>query len=220
MGFCGKTRVGTDSIVLVGGPWHNPNAYLISYYNYYIINRNGKKMTLNGVDTITNHSGGNLMTLIAANSLTDSLVRYHTGTATITFEDGTTRTWHHSRKRVKYYSNGVLTNVITGMKSFSLLGLGGIEAWGVNRNGEPFYGQIVTPLLWAYTIGDQSNCTFGYPYSGEFIHRSIASGLKVTFGVDQTGSIVPYTPYVQNCPSYVKLDWTHASKSREAIIAY
>jgi hypothetical protein len=220
VGFCGKARTGSDSIVLLGGPWHTKNAQLVSYYNYSIINRNGKTMKLVGVDTITNISGGNLLTLAAAYNLQDSLVRTHTGTATITFEDGTTRTWHHARQRVKHYSNGVLTNTITGLKSFPLLGLTGIEAWGINRNFEPFYGQIVTPLLWAYTIGQQTNCTFGYPYSGEFIHRSIASGLKVTFGVDQTGSIASYTPYAQNCPSYVKLDWTHASKSREAIIAY
>jgi hypothetical protein len=220
VGFCGKARTGSDSIVLKNGPWHTQGAQLISYYNYTIINRNGKKMTLVGIDTITNVSGGNMLTLAAANTTSDSLVRYHTGTATITFDDGTVRTWSHDRQRVKFYSNGVLTNKITGLKTFPLLGINGIEAWGINRNDEPFYGQIVTPLLWAYTIGETSNCTYGFPYSGSYKHRSIASGLEVTFGVDQTGNPVAYTPYIENCPSDIKLDWTHSSKSMQAIIGY
>ena len=215
----GKARTGTDTL-FVSGPWHVIGAKIISKYSYTITNSNGKTMTLVGVDTITNISGGNSATLIGGSST--SVTTSHTGKATVTFDDGSKRTWSHSRQKVKTYSTpgsfgGVITATITG--TGTPLTYTGIEAWGTNRNGEPFYGQIPTasPLIYGYTVGVNTNCTHFWPYSGVYIHQGVVSGLKVTFGVDQTGAVI--TPAIP-CPYGIKLDWTFLSASKEAIVAY
>ena len=218
----GKYRSGWDSLTIIKGPWHTPGAQIISQYNYTITNSNGKKMTLVGFDTITNVNGDNLFYLINGTNGCTSLTTTHVGTATVTFDDGSVRTWHHSRQKVRTYSTpgsfgGVITATITGTKN--VLTYTGIEAWGTNRNGELFYGQIpaASPLIYGYTVGSSTSCTHFWPYSGVYIHQNILSGLKVTFGVGSNGAILnPIEP----CPYGVKLDWTYLSASKEVIVAY
>jgi hypothetical protein len=217
----GKSRTGWDSLWVVGGPWHTVDAYMISKYDYTITNSDGKTMTLVGTDTITNVSGGNLLTLISGASA--SLTTDHIGTAKITFDDGTIRTWHHARRKVRTYTGGVVTATVTGLKNIS--NYTGIEAWGTNRNGEIFYGQIQTssPLIFGYTAGLLNTsgtvgaCTHWWPYSGVYIHQGILSKLKVTYGVNSSGSII--TPAI-DCPYGIELDWTFLSASKQEIIAY
>lgn len=225
MSASGKLRSGWDSLTIINGPWHNAGAKIVSQYSYTITNSNGKIMTLVGIDTITNMTvgGGNLFYLINGINSCTSLTTTHVGTASVTFDNGTVRTWHHSRQKVRIYSTpgtplgGVMTATITGNENIA--SLTGIEAWGTNRNGEVFYGQIptATPIMFAYTVGATSSCTYFWPYSGVYVHKGILSGLTVTFGVSAAGTVI--SP-AETCPPDLKLDWTYLGGSKEAIIAY
>jgi hypothetical protein len=210
----GIIRKGTDSII-IHGQWHIKNAYIISYYDYTILNiNNGKTLRLNGIDTITNINGGNYYNLLNGSTIT----LMHKGTAQITFDDGTVRTWSHSREKVRSFANGIITSTITGTGTpNSLLN---VEAWGINRSGEHFYGQISSPLVWSYYANPASNSCAHWtkPISGVYFHKGSGAGLTVTYGVSSTGAsnAMPF----DTCPYGYKLDWTFNNKSLESIVSY
>jgi len=212
-GICstGKTRTGWDSIWVVG-KWHVAGSYIVMKYDYTVTKKNGKKMTLVGQDTITNVSGGNIVQLAEGN--VSSLVTNHTGTAQVTFDNGTSRKWSHARQRTTTYASGVITITVDGIGSVG--GATNVSEWGVNRAGETFYGEITTPIVWTYDFVTVNNtcATWPDPVSGVYYHKGTGSGLIVTYGVTNDGSPIASG----GCPYGYKLNWTGPNNTPEQLI--
>ncbi len=90
--------------------------------------------------TYTNVSGGLLKDLATLQTITHTI----TGTMSIDFDNGTTRTWNVSKQRVFTYDNGI---VITTTGTYSDGTYNDIAEWGLNRLGESFKSLISEPKV-------------------------------------------------------------------------
>jgi hypothetical protein len=211
----GLIRKGTDSI-FISSSWNLPNTIIESHYDYTILNIDSSKtLRLQGKDIITNISGGNYYSLVLDSI--KSITVNHTGTTQITFDNGTLRTWQHSIQKVRSCTNGIITSTVNGYGTPN--GLSTIEAWGINRRGENFYGQTTSPLIYSYYAKTASNVcpTWTNPISGVYVHKGTPSSLTVTYGVTVSGTenILPFN----TCPYGYKLNWTFG-KSHELTLIY
>jgi hypothetical protein len=211
----GLIRKGTDSI-FISSSWNLANTIIESHYDYTILNIDSSKtLRLQGKDIITNISGGNYYSLVLDSI--KSITINHTGATQITFDNGTIRTWQHSIQKVRSITNGIITSTINGTGVHN--SDSNIEAWGINRRGENFYGQTTSPLIYSYYATSASNIcpTWTDPISGVYVHKGTASGLIVTFGVTVSGAanILPF----DTCPYGYKLDWTF-NKHQELTLIY
>lgn len=151
----------------------------------------GKSLTINGSEVITNVSGGLLKDLSSLGKIT------HTVTSngiTLTFDNGTQRTWQVAKKKEFTYDNGIVIT-ITGMHTDG--NVSGICDWGTNRFGNDFVTAISQPLV------IRQDCMFRL-VSGQVTHQRLIATVVVTFGLDSAGN--PTT-----CPAgvyYFKAVWT------------
>jgi hypothetical protein len=206
-----KNRTGTITLQLTG-KWSAPNSVLTITFTNYKVTRlsTGKSITLNGTKTVKNVSliAHNYWNLPADGSTSiDHKVR---GTLNITFDDGTTRSWNIARHRkVIHTTAGAYTLALSGDTAVGGYGSSNntIEAWGVNRSGENFYGEITSPLVF-------STACIGELISGIYVHEGIARTLTVTFGVNSDGTVNTSTA----CPYGFKFDWINAAGTAKEII--
>ena len=215
----GYSRSGWDSIwvVAVGNNWSTIGAEIIQKYDYTVTKSNGKTMRIVGRDTTWNVNGGSFFAMLNGSIQTTD----HSGTATITFDDGTQRTWSHARRKVRSYSNGLITTTVTGNKNAS--GSSMIDIWGINRSGETFYAEITTALVWKYSgtsqsSGSSNSCTHWYEaISGMITYKGSNSGLMITYGVDSAGNLDTSNT---TCPYGYKVNWTNQGQLGTKIYAY
>ena len=123
----------------------------------------------------------------------------------ITFDDGSQRTWQVARKRVYSIANGG-TITITGNHTDGAVN--GIAEWGTDRFGNAF----TTIITQALKIS--ASCDFRL-ISGQIQHSRLNSSASVTFGLDKDGNAV-------SCPSgnfYYKLTWTGPNSNTLTYIA-
>lgn len=138
--------------------------------------KNNKSITLNGTKTITNVTGGNIIDLAnpAGKSITHTIV----GTdLSVTFDNGTKRTWQVAKKRVFTYNNGL---VITTTGTHKEGVVSGISEWGTNRFGNDFVTAINQPMI------VRQDCNFSL-VSGEVTHGKLIADVTVTFGLNALG---------------------------------
>ncbi len=204
-----RSRTGKVTVQRTHGKWSVNGSVLTITFTNYIVTKvsTGKSITLNGTHMVTNVSnGGYTLTNLPVGSSIDHKVR---GAIILTFDDGTTRSWEIARHRkTTNQGSSVYTVAISGDTAVS--GYSNVEAWGLNRNGENFYGEITSPITYNTTCGSE-------PISGVYVHQGIAKTLTVTYGVNSDGT-VNITP---NCPYGFKLDFTNLSNaSKELILAY
>jgi hypothetical protein len=159
----------------------------------------GKTFIFNGTRTWTNVSGGLIKDL--GNGSVTSIVHNITGALQITFDNGVTRTWSIARQRTW---NGTFPSSLTVTASGfgSAAGYNNLVEYGTDRNGEAFYGQINTPILYSYNI-----CI---PYAwlpiwGVIVYQipSVPKSGTVTFGYNSSDVLVTEG----TCADYYKLDW-------------
>ena len=133
-----------------------------------------KSITINGTKTITNVSGGRLRDLASRGTITHTIV----GTdLSVTFDNGTQRTWQVAKKRVFTYNNGAVITT-TGMHTEDTVD--GIAEWGTNRFGKTFATAISQPLV------IRQDCDFKL-VSGQVTHSKLSANVTVTFGLNAAG---------------------------------
>lgn len=174
--------------------WKNAGASITVTFQNLKIKRlsDNKSITINGSQTITNVNGGLLRDLPSAQG---GIV--HTITSnnmSITFDDGSQRTWQVSRKREFNYNNGIVLSIRgTGTVGTST----NVAEWGTNRFGHAFATSITQALVF------RQDCN-GRLTAGEIKHDGYATS-TLTFGLNAAGQ--PTT-----CPAtggyYYKLVWT------------
>jgi hypothetical protein len=203
---CAGNRTRTGVVVIskpAGVHWKNAGAAITITYQDLKITRisDNKSITINGEHTVTNVSGGLLFNLSALGSITHSIT---SSGMTVTFDDGTQRSWQVSRQRVFSYDNGV---VIKTRGTHTDGSATNIAEWGTNRKGDAFTSATREPLV------VRQDCSFRL-VSGTIIHTTPDVTVTTTFGLDAGGN--PTT-----CPSghfYYKLVWTGAGGNTHTLI--
>ena len=187
-------RTGVVKVSIPAGVhWKDAGATItIEYMNVVFTNiSNNRSITINGSHTITNVSGGLLYNLPTLNSITHTI---NSDGMTVTFGNGTQRTWKVARQRVFTYNNGV---VITVTGTHTEGNITHVAEWGTNRDGRDFISAISEPLVF------RQDCDFRLT-SGMITHTLPAFTASATFGLDQSGNPT-------SCPGaghyYVKVEW-------------
>ena len=197
-GTCLGNRTRTGSVVLSFAPgfrWATAGSYYSITFNDLKITRlsDNKSITINGSKTITNVSGGKLINLATR---TEPIV--HTVTSdgmTVTFDNGTQRSWKIARIRTFTYDNGIVISV-RGIAP-ALVGTG-VAEWGINRFGHEFKNAILEPLV------VKQSCDFRL-VRGTIQHTGFFVTTTTTFGLDAAGDPVTSCPVG---PFYLKIVWT------------
>lgn len=190
-----RTRTGTVVIsVPQGVSWKNAGAAVTVAFQNLKITRtsDNKSITINGTHTYTNVTGGLLINLPTLGVIKHSIT---SSGMTITFDNGTQRSWQVARQREFTYNNGVVIS-ITGLHTEG--SVSGIAEWGTNRFGGAFTTRVVE------AIKLKQDCNFRIT-SGKLEHTNPMITGTATFGLDASGNPT-------GCPGanpyYYKLVWT------------
>jgi hypothetical protein len=123
----------------------------------------------------------------------------------VTFDNGSQRTWMVAVQRVFTYNNGV---VITSTGTHTDGSNINIAEWGTNRFGHAFSTSILEPLV------VRQDCSFRL-VSGKVKHTAPAVTATATFGLDASGNPT-------GCPGtghyYYKLEWTGPGGNLHTVI--
>lgn len=206
---CLGNRTRKGEIVLSapqGTQWKNAGASVKITFKDFKITRNSdkKSVTINGEQTYTNTSGGLLLKLASLEAIT------HTVTSnglSVTFDNGSKRSWQVAQQRVFTYNKGIVITVL-GMHTEG--NNTQIAVWGTNRFGVAFATSITEPLI------IRQDCNFRLT-GGAVKHTVGSAAATATFGLDAAGNPV-------SCPAgnyYYKLVWTGPNGNAvTAILAY
>lgn len=199
------TRTGVVTISIPAGvEWKNQGAQLtITSTNLKITRmRDQKSITVNGSEVITNVTGGLLRNLAAIGAVT------HTITSpgiTVSFDNGTQRSWQVARQRLFSYNNGIVIST-TGTHTEGTAT--GISEWGTNRFGNNFITQITDPVV------IRQDCNFRVT-GGHVKHSGTFRTVDVIFGLDISGNPT-------GCPGlgayYMKIMWVNVSGTATTVI--
>jgi hypothetical protein len=161
---------------------------------------NNKTIVINSLKVHKNVSGGVIWQL--GNTLT-SVVHRTWGHATVELQDGTTKTWNVARQ--KTYTGVPPANLALTIDGFgSADGFENLVVWGINRQGENFYTQVIEPVV------HQQVCGWD-PCAGVRKH-SIPSDSKsavLTFGFNSENQPIGFN----ECPAKYRLDWQKNNNS-------
>jgi hypothetical protein len=206
-----RVRTGTITISIPQGvQWRDQGAQVTVTFANFMVTRllDNKTITFNGTHTYTNVSGGSLASL-NANSTTTITHTLTSSNMSITFDNGTQRTWNIARQRVFSYNSGIVVTE-TGLETQGTLS--GISEWGLNRYGNSFTAQLAQALVVSQSCSWQTT-------SGEAILTNSAGSIALTFGLNSTGQATscPIFPAV----FYYQLVWTGAAgKTYSYILPY
>ncbi len=204
---CLGNRTRTGSIIISFAPnfrWVTAGSfYTVTMVNFKITRvSDGKSIVFNGEKKITNVSGGKLRNL--ATRTTPIVHEITSAGMTVTFDNGTQRSWQIAKRRTYTYDNGIVF-AVTGIAAQG----GGIAEWGINRSNYSFTNAILEPM----TV--KQSCNFRL-VSGKAQHISNGRTVTATYGLDAAG--VPVT----SCPTgpfYYKVVWTNAAGLSYTVIA-
>ncbi len=195
---CLGTRTRTGVVVLtmpLTQHWVDAGAVLTMNIQNLRITRlsDNKSITINGVRTITNVSGGRLRDLASLGTIVHDVA---SAGMQITFDDGSQRTWQVAKRRTFTYNNGIVVSTIGTHTDGTTTG---IAEWGTNRFGNAFVTVITQPMV------IRQDCDFRL-VSGQVTHKRLFAEVVVTFGLDASGNAA-------SCPGagasyYFKLVWT------------
>ena len=206
-----RKRVGVVELSIAGtNKWKNAGTVLnVKYMNLKITRlANGvatKSLTINGTEMYTNTSGGKLVDVALSNA---TVIHDITSSGlTLTFDDGTQRSWEISKR--KQFTNAGGNVVITTTGTHSDGTNSDIAEWGTNRKGKVFTARIVEPIVM------KQDCDFRIG-SGKICYTKFVVPIYVTFGLNATGT--PTT-----CPGtgntyYMKIDWTKLNGNAQSVI--
>ena len=159
----GHIRSGSITITLTNGAaWADVGAQLTVVYNNLKIADvvSGANYTINGTHVITNETGG-LAWKVAFGLAPNTTVKHRNQSSnmSITFANGSQRTWSVDRTR-EWSSSG--TNITVSVYSENS---GNVDVWGANRYGTTFTNSIPTTVA----ADNNPSCPWK-PYQGKTEH--------------------------------------------------
>jgi hypothetical protein len=208
---CAGTRTRTGNIVVTltqGTSWAAAGAVLtVTYNNVKIVNNATQRyIILSGTKTHTNVSGGLIRNLGQQGTPSTIVRKIESGNMSVTFTNGTSRTWHIARQRSFTLDNSSLVITISGFGEAD--GKTNLVEWGTNRRDVSFYTQITTPVVMS------QSCDYK-PSSGVKIHYVALRTITTTLGTDESG-----TPVTSGCADYYKISWDAVGGAKTVILPY
>ena len=201
---CNGTRTRTGVVEIrkrVGTHWGQQGAAVNFRYLNFMVTKvaTQKSIILNGSKTYENVSGGFVWQV--GNAITSLVKKVH-GTMSITFDNGTSRTWNVARQLTYSGSQGALLLTIDGFGSAG--GYSNLVTWGINRHGEDFFTQINESVVHKQACGWD-------PISGIKVHQipGKSKTATITFGYNSNNE--PITE--GECPTRYRIDWTNGTHS-------
>jgi hypothetical protein len=186
----------------------------IEYLAYKITRASdGQSIELNGVQNLTNTSGGTWFDLLFLGQ--PNLVSTITGTnLNVKFNGTSTAIYNINRKFTYTWATATSVLTCTGEGIGSSGGINNLENYGTTRDGDAFTSEVTTPIVWNTTCGG------GAPLAGHLIIKvaSKSFDLDCVFGVNSTGT--PVTVGSNQCAYGWKLTWTVGTASQNKVIAY
>ena len=201
---CNQTRFRTGHVQIsraVGTHWYEAGAFVRIKHIDFTIRKvsNNKTIIINGVKTHQNVTGGFLWQL---GTTVTSIVHKTWGNETITFDNGTIRSWQVARQKTYTGTLGQLVLTMDGFGNEN--GYTNLVVWGQNRQGEDFYTQIPQSVVL------RQACDW-YPVSGIKIHQIPADSKSATLTFGYNSSNQPITG--TECPTKFKVDWQKNNQS-------
>ena len=185
----------------IGTKWWQVGATITyKYINFHVTHvRSGKSITLNGRKTYVNVTGG-LIFMIP--QYISSVTHKDSGYMNVIFDDNTTKFWNVARQITYTKVNGNFVMTINGFGSAD--NYDNLVLWGINRNSEQFYIQILQSVV------HRQVCQFD-PCTGQkkMMIPAGNKGATLTFGYDSNNQ--PVTG--NDCPTKYKVDWFKNSNS-------
>lgn len=196
-----------------GQRWKMAGCILKVEYLAYKVTRasDGQNIEFNGIQNLTNISGGTWYDLFVATQ--PNLVSSVTGTnLNVKFNGTATAVYNIHRKFTYTWANSVLTCSGEGIGTSG--GINNLENYGTTRDGDAFTSQVTTPILWNTT------CGWGAPLAGHLIIKVASKNfdLDCLYGVNAAGT--PVTVGTNQCAYGWKLTWTAGTASQNKVIAY
>lgn len=213
---CIANRVRSGVIVaklIAGNRWKDVGAVLqivfvdfkVSYLSSNIA------FTYNGAKTITNVDGGLVRNLGQGTSTVVHKVR---GNLSVTFDDGSERTWWVARRNTYDFNSGNIKFTSAGDSLManpdSVLALIPIAVGGTNRFGNSFIYRAPVDIV------SLAGCGWDKPVNGQRIYVYNNRTVTITFGVDAQGNASGGT-----CAYGFKVEWIRANgQIGTAVISY
>jgi hypothetical protein len=182
--------------------WHNAGATInytyINYHVYHVLHPD-KAITINGLKTYENVTGGLLFML---GTFLDSIIHKEWGYMVITFENNTTRSWNIARQLTYTRFDHKLILTTDGFGTAD--SYNNLVIWGMNRDGEQFYDQILQRNVF------KQKCEWdGCAGQRKIMIPSDNKGATITWGYDSNNQ-----PITRNeCPTKYKVDWYNNGQS-------
>lgn len=213
---CFNSKIRGGQIVgklLVGDHWSDEDAVLKFTFNNYTVTHVATSLTFtyNGTKTFTNVNGGLIRLLGPGQPTVTHKVR---GNLSVTFDDGTERTWWVARYNTYDYNGGNHRATIAGdsliANADSVLALIPYSVGGVTRFGTDFKYRAPLPIV--ATAG----CGWDRPIDGQRILLYNNRTVTITLGVDAMGN-----PAGGSCAYGYKVEWVRYNGDLgTAVIAY
>lgn len=212
-----RTREGDIRLTILdyasGKRWKDAGCVMKVEYFLYKVTRasDGKSVRLEGVQYLTNVSGGTWFDLLFLGQ--PNLVSTVTGeNLSVNFDNSSTAVYNINRKFTYTWANNILT--CTGEGIGSADGLSNLENYGTTRDGDPFTSQVITPVVWNTTCGAWA------PIQGEVDIKVDSKDFKLNclFGVNQTGNAI--TVGSNSCPYGWKVSWKYKNKTNTKVLGY
>lgn len=214
------TRSGSITATLenyAGGTrWKDAGAVLQLVFDNVKITNNvsGAYHTLNGTHTLTNVTGGLAWRIVDGLDVGTVTHRHQATNFTLTFADGSVRTW--SVDRLRTFTNDGTVRTVSVSSDHSENGVANADAWGTNRKGDSFVNAIVSPITVTSANASCSLNWFNKPATGEFTHHVANRSIDILFGVDANG-----TPVASGtCPFGYKITFTRLGQTKTKINSY
>lgn len=208
---CWGNRTRTGSVVISmpsNEHWRDVNASVtISIQNLKITRiSDNTSITLNGVKTITNISGGAWLELANQGTITHTVM----DSLSVTFPNASHAVWNVAKQRVFTYNNGVLVTT-TGIHTDGANNTD-VAEWGVNR-----FGTSIESLITQAKVIRQ-DCDFRLVSGQNMILRSDSLNSTITYGLDANGNAT-------TCPGtgnyYMEIIWSGPNgRTYPIILAY
>ncbi len=209
----GMIRSGSITVSNTTGVlWNTAGAELTVNYNNLKVTDivSGNTYTISGTHTITNVTGGLAWQVIAGLSPSGTTVthRNQSSNMSVTFPNGSQRTWTVDRTRSWNITGTVITVTVSSQAS------GNVSESGTNRFGDAFTNTITTPIT-------ADNTCLWRPYAGEVTHQIGSATGTITYGTDPSGNHVGTPSYCGSYGTYgFYITYTNGSVNRTRFVSY
>lgn len=214
-----RKRAGSIRLTIInytsGQRWKMAGCVMKVEYLAYRVTRasDGEFIELNGIQNLTNVSGGTWWELVtgAQPNLSSSV----TGTnLNVNFNGAGTAVYNINRKFTYTFNSTSFVFTCTGEGIGSSGSLSNLENYGTTRDGDAFTSQVNSPIVWNTTCGSWA------PLAGQLAIKVPSKGLVLNclFGVNASGT--PITVGANQCAYGWKLDWIYGPNSGTKTIGY